>query len=146
MTVENKRIIEKRNLALRGREIWLAIKASNNLDENWALVIFPTENVELNKTAVEYLSDYLKKKYLNGVVLLTHKYAPFIAGISIDNCTMVSKCLSENDMEAIIMYYKLQQFFRNIVVVSIDEPFGCDAIIGKCDITLVDYVADAIFV
>ena len=54
--------------------------------------------------------------------------------------------VDEKMMTELVSYYRLQQFFRNIVVITMEEPFGTGGIVGKCGITLDDYVRDALYV
>ena len=139
-------LIEKKNMVLRGREIWLNLKDRNGIDNSWVLIIFPTGNKELNESALKCIPAFLKRKYLTNAILLAREGTGSFDDISIKEHIVVTRYLLETDMEAILTFYKLQRFFKNIVVVSLEESFSGGGIIVKCGITLDDYVADAIFV
>lgn len=139
-------IIEKKNMILHGRKVWLTLKNKNVIDNSWVLILFPTRNTELNESAIKCIPAYLDRKYLANTMLLAIEGTGLFKDIKINGHLVVTKYLSESDMESILTFYKLQQFFKNIVVVSLEDPFSGGGIIGKCGITLDDYVADAIFV
>ena len=142
----NDRIMEKFNTALHGRELWIELKRINQIDENWILILFPVDDSNLINAALKELPLYMRRKYLNSALLIGDNNNVVIDEISVEGLNVLSKHISPEDIESILSYYRLQQFFKNIVVVSLNEPFGSDALIGKKGITIDDYVRDAIFV
>ena len=139
-------IVVKYEEALRGRELWLELKEKYQIDAEWYLILMPLYDKELNQKAIYYLSDFMDRKCVQNVLIiyLWGTYLPFKQNKNSEKIYIES--ISESRMAELITYYRLQLFFRNIVVISMDEPFGTKGIIGKCGITLDDYIKDALYV
>lgn len=130
--------------AKKGREIWLGIKSDLQYEPvSGCVVIMPTADWELNRAALEKLPGYMGRKYLEKAVVACRDGMELPqagrGGISV-------RRLSIPDMECLLKYYRLVQFTKNVVVVSLNEPFGNAGIIGREGITLGDYVEDALYV
>ncbi len=129
--------------ALNGKEIWNVYNEKYHLNEDGLVIIMPTVDEELNKTAVQLLPEYMERKYYkNALVLSRKKYISKHTG----GQRVINECLSNEEMTCIVSYYRLKQFFKNIVIVSIEEPFGGGGIIGKENISLYNYIRDALYV
>ena len=129
--------------AILGRDIWIRLKQQYSITEDWYIVIFPTSDMSINKIARDYIKSFARKKYINHFLLLSRNENEKLNCEEID---VNEVQLNENEIEELTLYYRLQQFHRNIVIVSLDEPYASDGIIGKKGITLEDFVKDAIFV
>lgn len=132
--------------AFKGREYWIDLKVRYRVDENCFLIICPTDNFLLNVIAMENLTDFLTRKYIKRAVILSlnpklEKDYPFLTDVNVQFVQV-----EQEKMECILNYYKLTQFTKNIVVISLEQPFGNENIVGKKGITLTDYVKDAIYV
>ena len=139
-------IEEKYDCTLRGRARWLNYKEKYKIDEEWYLILMPTYNEKLNHKAFLYLEDFMNRKYIKKtlVVILEHDKANFVPPNKRESVYIEG--VNEKIMMELVLYYRLQQFFRNVVVITIEEPFGTGGIVGKCGITLDDYVRDALYV
>lgn len=134
----------KKQSALKGRELWISIKNDFEVDDESYLVILPTDEKKLNESTINNLTYFITRKYIKKIVLVVKDN---IADQRMRKIAEVVPCVITNkNMDDLISYCRLQQFFRNTVVVSMDEPFGTRGIVGKQGITLDDYVRDAIFV
>ena len=132
--------------AMKGRDLWLSVKKVYKINEEWCVVIMPDDDLSLKKKAVDVIPEYLNRKYLKKAIIIESW-----SGKSIDNDYLIDeriviKYVADEDMNNLLRYYKLNQMFKNVVVISLKEPFGTTGIIGKCGITLDDYVRDALFV
>lgn len=133
-------------LAYEGREYWINLKERYEIDEYCYLILCPTDNSSLNRIAMENLTDFLTRKYIRrAVVLLTEGESAEDYPRSADMDIRFIQA-DKKEMECILRYYRLTQFAKNIVVISLEQPFGNENIIGKKGITLTDYVKDAIYV
>lgn len=133
-------------MAFSGREYWIRLKEKYEIDENYYLILCPTSNFLLNKIAMENLRNFLKRKFIQQAIVLSvfskiEELCPYSTKKDIQ-----FKYLGQEEMDLILKYYRLLQFFKNIVVISLEEPFGNENIIGKKGISLEDYVKDAIYV
>lgn len=133
-------------LAFLGREYWIGLKDRYEIDEYCFLILCPTDNLPLNHIAMENLVDFLMRKYIKRAVVLHTQPEVEEYYVCSANADVRFEQTGKKDMECILKYYRLAQFAKNIVVVSLDEPFGNEHIVGKKEITLTDYVKDAIYV
>lgn len=133
-------------LALKGREYWIEIKKRYEIDENCYLVICPTNDFLLNKIAMENLNEFLKRKYIKKAIILSTYIGLKEFYTHFSKADVQFQYLDQKQMNCTLKYYKMVQFFPNIVVISLEQPFGNGNIIGKKGITLIDYVRDAIYV
>lgn len=132
--------------ALKGWEYWLDLKERYRFNEKDGLIICPSDNCLLNKVAMEKLNEFLIRKYIQRVVILS--VVPEIESYysRCDKVKAYFQQIGSANMYCLLKYYRLTQFTKNIVVISCEEPFGNRNIIGKKGITLSDYVRDAIYV
>lgn len=133
-------------MAERGREIWLSIKEKHQLNNECYLIICPSSDGALNKEALNLLPDFLQRKYIDKAVIVA---LDIQLQKELSKGTYVSislEVLRYEDIEALLKYYRLVQFIKNIAVISLEDPFGNAGIIGKGDITLTDYIRDSIYV
>ena len=129
--------------ALKGKEIWDHYDAKHHCDDDSLVLIMPTDDDILNRTAIQLLPEYLERKYYKRTLIFSEKkYIPE----DIISPRILNECLSKDEMTCMVSYYRLRQFFKNIVIVSLEKPFGGGGIIGKADISLCDYVRDALYV
>ena len=131
--------------AKRGREVWIYLRKKWGIDDNWFLVLFPEKNDCINEIALRKLDDFLERKYVDNA-LVVHYENYLINKLENTKNNIVFEDVKENDMLDMIKYYCLQQFFKNIVIVSIEQPFGSKGLIGHLGITLEDYIENAIYV
>lgn len=135
--------------AKRGRELWLEIKGQYSFESiNDCLVILPLQEEKLNQAALKEIPDYMQRKYLYKAIVIS------ISGIpqteqrqkSAKEQQIFFKRLEKMQCRQLLKYYCLTQFTKNVIVVSLEEPYGNGNIIGKKGITLDDYVRNAVFV
>lgn len=132
-------------LAWEGREYWLKLKEKYYIDDDCYLILFPEDDNQLNKSAIQNLGKFLDRKYIcRAVILFTYDVREKIFYYK-EKMDVTFERISQNEMRAILKYYQLTQFAKNIVAVSMEEPFGNRNIINKAGITLEDYVRNAIY-
>lgn len=141
-----KCVDEKYNDALCGRTEWIELKEEYQIDNEWYLILMPSYDEELNQKAIYYLRDFMYRKYVEKVLVIHLLGTSLHFKENMDNKKVFIKSVSKGKMRELITYYRLQSFFRNIIVISMDEPFGTKGFIGKCGITIDDYIKDALYV
>ena len=117
-----KELMEDYQLAKQGRTWWLEIKKEYGIDEFWYVVICPEKDGELNRLLLEHLPDFLERKFI---------YRAFILVEEDRKITIYIRQMGKEKINAILKYYRLIQFEKNIIVASLSEPYGTDGIIGK---------------
>lgn len=135
--------------AKKGREIWLEIKKQYSFETiHDCLVILPSRDMELNLVALEEISAYMQKKYLHKAIIISTADISRVESEQsiVEEQNIFFKQLEEIQCRQLLKYYRLTQFTKNVVVVSLNEPYGNGNIIGNEGITLKDYMKNAIFV
>jgi len=147
-----KSIIKHIRLALRGRRIWFRVRKQYSVGEATCLFLMPHDDSELNLYAIRYLEPYLIKKHFNHAILLTgneevkeifevmHREDAYNVALRIDIVIM-----PYDDILAVCKLYQLLQFFEDIKVVSLDEPYGSSGFINKKGYSMDDLVQHMIF-
>lgn len=134
-------IREKKEKALKGREIWLAIKTKYGIDDHSCVVLLDCE-CETESIVNEILPRYLKKKYLDKAVVLSSadisEYVNEAGNIICHRIDITAKDL-------LLAYRKASKFFEYFIVVSLEEPFGNFNLVGKYGITMDSYIEGTFF-
>ena len=137
-------------MAFHGRRIWKGIKKQYAPDaKTTVLLIFPLHDSELNRCALTHLPAFLERKLYSRALALvcdrgTHdELKQLSAGMKAAKIDPV--LLSDEDISVVCKYYRLIQFFDNIFVVSLEEPYGSKGLIGKKHFTLEFLVKNSIF-
>lgn len=131
--------------ALEGRRMWLEWKKKYALDNHCGLILFPSLCKELNEAGSRQLPSFMKRKYLKKALALYTQEMP-VPLVTGEGFEIITVGIAKEKMEALLKYYCLIQFTKNIVVISTEEPFGNNGIIGKEGISLEDYVRNGIYV
>lgn len=135
--------------AKRGRELWLEIKGQYSFDPiNDCLVILPSQERKLNQAAMKEIPDYMERKYLHRAIIISISSVPLTEQGQqfAEERQIFLKQLEKVQCKQLLKYYRLTQFTKNVIVVSLEEPYGNGNIIGKKGITMDDYVRNAVFV
>ncbi len=145
MNENEKFLVEEIEEAKKGRKIWLDLRNKWELDENWFLIILPEKSKELNSIALLKLDNFLNKKYVQNALILYSSYLSDQDKFNYSN-NIVFVYIEEKKLKQVLRYYRLKQFFKNIVVISLEEPFGNSGFIEHIDITLENYIEDGLYV
>lgn len=124
-----------------GRDLWIELKEEYDLGIEDCLLLMYKKNKNINDSVLNNLNRYIKKKYIRQMIIVAD-FQGLIADQ--DNIKWVVK--KNRDVADFECYYRCVQFTNNIIIVSLEEPYGTGKIIGKEGITLDDYVRDAILV
>ena len=143
----NRKEFPKALSAMKGREHWLKLKEQYCPDEETGIIIIQTEKPKLIHTAIQLIPEYLKRKYLKRVLGVTcHDLLANLIKTTFRKDCVILAITEQKYIEELLDYYKLVQFFSEIVIISTEEPYGNSHIIGKVGITLEDYVRNALYV
>lgn len=131
------------DLAWQGKEIWEKLVEKYNVDNEWLIAMLIPGYDSVNNLLLQKMPQFLKRKYIDCVLLIAVDECQIsdISGKGIEQ-----EQITEKEMEMLLKYYRLVQFSKNIVVTAIEEPFGNWGIIGKANISLEDYVENALLV
>lgn len=141
-----KELMEDYQLAQQGRKLWLEIKEEYKIDELWYVAICPGKDVAINELLLAHLPDFLRRKFIHYAVIILEEDIQGKACVEDNGIILYFRKTGREGIEAILKYYRLMQFEKNIIVASLEEPYGTAGIIGKEGITLEDYVKDALLV
>ena len=132
--------------AWKGRSLWKKLVREYEIKLGVYLIALISDDVEQNTYAISYLEEFLKKKYAEGAVILTYdsRYDKEIRSLHLANVHI--RHVTTKEMTSIARYYCLQRFSDNVVIVSLDEPFGSYGLLEKDGISMEDMVRNYIFV
>lgn len=138
--------ITEMEMAVRGREYWIHIKEKYVPDEETGLIIMQSEEQDMVDAALGLLPVYMKRKYLKRAIVVMEREtaAGMERGRNPDSVIFVEA--QREEIDALLAYHRVLQFFHEIAVISVEEPYGNANIIGKEGITLNDYVKNALYV
>lgn len=131
----------KKEKALKGREIWLAIKTKYEIDDNSCVVLLDCE-YETESIVNNILPRFLKKKYLDKAIVLS---SADISKYVNDAENIICHKLDITDKDLLLTYRKTSKFFEYFIVVSSEEPFGNFNLVGKHGITMDSYIEGTFF-
>lgn len=146
MTRENELDMSESRAAVSGREYWMQLKEQYLPDAETGLIIVQTKEQDMIDTAIRLIPVYLKRKYLKRAILITDQETAVKAGGAEDQEAVNLVAAERKQIDELLAYYRLVQFFHEIAVISVEEPFGNAHIIGKAGISLEDYVKNALYV
>lgn len=126
-----------------GRRIWCRLKEREHWTEKDCLIIFPTEHEQLNELAVKWMKGYIEKKHFEKVIVISYD-SNLLSKVCGGN--IIKEVMKKEDINHLLKYYRLQQFASNIVVASLESPYGNMHFVGHKGITLEDYVINAIYI
>lgn len=128
--------------ALKGRNIWLEIQERYHITNQWGVIFFISGDDRLNNQVVQLIPDYMKKNNLNEVLIIQEK--DNLSEVkTIENVNYLT--LHKSEITKVLKYYRLIHFCKNIVVISLEEPYGNECISKNKEIAYKDYIASAIF-
>ena len=130
---------QRMELAYQGYSIWKKLKEEYSIKDTDCLVLFPCDDNALNATTLKYLPEYMKTKYYDRIILFSKQN-------NVSSKIFETIDFSGKDMDYLVNLYKLTQFSKRIVMVSLQEPFSSSGIIGNEGIDLDDYVKNALLV
>lgn len=128
--------------AEKGREIWEIIKRKYQVTELDVIVIIESSDNELVSKSIECLRDYSDRKNLKREIVVCCSNEQIESS---DDRRLIYEVKKE-ELNNLLRFYRMIQFTKNIVVISLSMPFGNKGIVGKVGITLEDYIRDAIYV
>ena len=132
----------EKNSALLGREYWLTLKRKYSICGDTCVILLVNNDTRINEAVMTEIPVYMKGKYLEHAVVLLTEENPLSSRQLSSEKIKVEK-MTKKQMEDLLMYYKLINFYELFVVISTDEPFGNLNMINKHGISIEDYVRGA---
>ena len=110
-------------------------------------MILATEDESLCRAAAwKILPEYMQTKYLSQAAVLERSRPGTKAHICCAGGREVHFLpIPKEEIEAVLVYYRLVPFAQEVIVVSLAEPFACPGWIGRFGITSEQYIRDALF-
>lgn len=128
--------------AERGRELAVQLRNTYAADERTCWIILPDDDEELWEAATENLPSYMESKCFSHALILGCRSC--FTELHCERGTIHYIACTQDDLEAILAYYRLVPFAETVVV-SLKEPYALPGWIGHFGITVRDYVRDALF-
>ncbi|WP_026521610.1 hypothetical protein [Butyrivibrio sp. VCB2001] len=131
----------------RGRKVWIKMKEEYAITSIDSLLIFPEDDPELCISAINLLDKYIaKKKYSRAFVICENGLYQQELQRYVKKTEYCFVPLSQEDFSCLLRYYRLVQFFANIVVVSCNKPYGSRGLIESGKVTVEDYIENTLYV
>lgn len=134
---------EEFDKATEGRNIWLLLKEKYEIKNSDGLFFFVSNDYELCNAALELLPIYKKNFKLEKIIALTGDDT--IYKMLNKNEDICSVQMTEEKILKMLYYYRVVNFFKNIVIVSLDEPYGNDFLIKNLNVDLNNFVKLSIY-
>ena len=128
--------------AEKGREIWDDLKLKYRVTESDVIVIVGSLDKEFVSKSIDCLREYTDRKNLKREIIVCCRNEQMESN---DDRRVIYK-VENNELNNLLRFYRMIQFTKNIVVLSLEMPFGNKGILEKVGITLEDYIRDAIYV
>ena len=129
--------------ALAGKRIWKTIRRKYHIKEDSYLFLYTGEDALLEQ-AMEYLPEFLEKKYASLAVVVVWKDTQIQTPKS-DRRIRLAK-MNKRELDALLRYYRLNSFFCHVIPLSLGEPYGSYGLLRKDGIRLEDLTRDYLMV
>lgn len=123
---------------LAGKRLWNKIQRKYDICNKY-FIILKEKEPELAIKSMEFLDEFLRKKYSQGAIILTTDKS-----ITSKNGEVI--IITSKEEEGILSYFNLYPFYDKVIVVSLKEPYGSYGLLNKEGITMEDMIKEYIFV
>lgn len=117
--------------------------------DDWgsAVLLFPSHDDGINYYGLSYVDEFLFRTNVKRLAIITTDKKVLQAATELFSRTQDIYLIDENDMNDILLYYRLYPFDNRIKVISLDEPLGrrADNLIGVKNITKEMLIAIGIY-
>ncbi len=143
-----KEILERKlKCAKEGQKEWRAITGTTRLAPNEVVILFPTNDNEVNLVGMRYLDTYLQRSGRRKAVILTNN--DFVKN-EVQKFSQNVKAVIEFDNDRInnlMALYQLYCFDNRFVVVALDEPFcrNASSLVGVKNTTVEQLIAVGVY-
>lgn len=126
-----------------GRKIWLELVDKYGLEGNFRVVLFPSDDKDINTISVKAmrkLSEKVEK-------LIALSYSQEVLSWDVKESNIILQLFSRKEAEALMRFYSMYEFTDKLIIASLDEPEGRKGkgLIGVKGITLEELVNIGIF-
>lgn len=126
-----------------GRKIWLELVDKYGLEGNFRVVLFPSDDKDINTISVKAmrkLSEKVEK-------LIALSYSQEVLSWDVKESNIILQLFSRKEAEALMRFYSMYEFTDKLIIASLDEPEGRKGkgLIGAKGITLEELVNIGIF-
>lgn len=124
--------------ALKGREYWLQIKETCHFRREDGLILCAVEDPEWLQEVARWLPEFAGRKHFGCTLVLSTARLPSMSGKEEfhTECVVIEK----EKMDCLLKYYRLTPFAGYVYVISLEQPFGNDFMIGHKGITIGDWL------
>ncbi len=108
---------------LRGQLLWKFLIVKYGIDYGKAVLVLSGENEEVDRQAVVYLPDFMKRKHVNSAIVFCKEQVKEKTNRMIGKNKHVSvEIFTEDEMARLYTFYCFIKFFDNIVFTNTDTP------------------------
>jgi len=110
--------------SFEGREVWLGLVESTNLQKDDYVILFPSTDSEINYFGLVYLDQFIERVNAQRIFIITQDQ--FVR----ESCTSFSSHIIRKidysivDIESLLYFYRLYKFTNNLIIVALDELPG----------------------
>lgn len=126
--------------AKAGKDCWNRVVGSKGNNNDVCIICMPSINEELNRACICRMEDYFAAKYYRDFLIISHLNNKDIIG-EYEFLQGKAVFLSEDEMSDLITFLRLVNMDYNVIVISMDEPFGSSSMMRKLNISIDEYVA-----
>lgn len=126
--------------AEKGKRSWKRITEKQPLNADICYILMPTTVEALNKACIHQIKEYVEMKY----------YSDFVLVSCVENKRIINEYghfsqnaifVKQEEMEELITFFKLVGVDNNVIILSMDEPFGSGSIMQRLHIPINEYVS-----
>lgn len=111
-------------IAKEGWRLWQKLKRKYSITDMIGLILFPSADMTVNREAAALLPDYMEHRRLQKLVAVTDRRETVNILENIPYGNVFLEKISNYEMICLLSCYRLICFCSNVVVVSLEEPFG----------------------
>ena len=143
----DKSLLSDYKMAEEGRRLWLEIKESIQMDVSCVLIIVSEKDDAFNNAVCRLIPAYMRRKNYHKTVILCKKdESSFDAAENSEDPDVIIRHYEDDEISALLKYYSLVQFFVNIVVISLEDPFGSRQLLDSGIVDMDDYIENTFLV
>lgn len=134
MNEDAEMLAEQFNIALEGRKVWIEIKEKYGICDEDGVVICVTAETGWLREIKNWILPFIERKRFNRLFYISS------SRLSVEDHKFIQIILQDDIISKIIKYYKLTNLVRKVYIISLNEPFGNENMIGHKGITIADWL------
>ncbi|RRJ62287.1 hypothetical protein EHV15_04485 [Paenibacillus oralis] len=112
------------SMAEKGRRLWLGLVEDNQLDLQDYVVLFPSDQPNINYYGLLYLNQFINNKRANKTVIVTSDGTVQKAYDYFTDKVTHCYLFNNDDIDSLLNFYRLYMFTNKLIIVSLDNFSG----------------------